>query len=85
MLVKIYFSNDAPDEEIINLCDYGYEVTTRWDDLTTEQQNEIRDNLVEQYNIHCGAKELDFNDYNEHYQELFNDEEIELIEEFLKK
>ena len=59
MKVKITFSIDTT-HEIIDLEDYGYEADTKWDDLTEEEKNEVRDNASEQIIVET---------FGEHYEE----------------
>lgn len=49
MKAKIIFSHTAPNDEVIDLTDYGYDENVQWDDLTYEQQTEITTNIASQY------------------------------------
>ena len=79
MLVRIEFKTDTPANEVINLCDYGYEIYTKWEDLTEDEQNEITDSLVEQYCVYAGGEDMDFNDNFSDYEDTYNEYELEQI------
>lgn len=79
MLVRIEFKTDAPKEEVINLCDYGYEIDQKWEDLTEDEQNEITDSLVEEYKVFAGGEDMDFNDNFSNYEDVYDEDEIEQI------
>lgn len=80
MLVRIEFSSTAPSEEIVDLKDFGYEVETEWSDLTYKQQCEITDSMAIQYDVMAGGDPLSYRDYTYLYQENYNDEELEILE-----
>ena len=79
MLVRIEFKTDAPTEEVINLCDYGHEIDTKWEDLTEDEQNEITASLVEQYLVFAGGEGMDFNDNFSDYKDAYNEDELEQL------
>lgn len=79
MLVRIEFKTNAPKEEVINLCDYGHEIGTKWEDLTEDEQNEITDSLVEEYNVFAGGEDMDLNDNFSDYEDTYDQEELEQI------
>lgn len=46
-------------EEIIDLEDFGHDPEKSWNDLTTEEQNQIRDDLAEAQIIECSGKHFE--------------------------
>lgn len=83
MLVKIEFGSTAPDEEVINLCDYGHSLTTKWDDLSDEEQNQIKDSLSEKYFVVAGGEGIPCEEYTQEYLEHYNEEELSEINDAL--
>lgn len=79
MLVEIEFSMTAPKSVVIDLKDHGYEVTTKWEDLTYEEQNEITDNLSLEYDVIAGGEGLDYNTNRDYYESSYDEDELEEI------
>ena len=50
--LKFKFSLDKY-EAYIDLSNYGFEDNKKWEDLSEDEQNEVRDSLTEQMIIHC--------------------------------
>jgi hypothetical protein len=79
MLVEIEFTSTAPQQEVIDLVDYGFDAETSWNDLTSDEQNEILDSLCEQYDVVAGGEEIPYKN-NEHiYEESYEEEDLEII------
>lgn len=58
MKAKLTFRIDK-NNEIIDLEDFGHDENTRWDDLSENEQNEIRDNVTEQMVIQTSGESCD--------------------------
>ena len=79
MLARIEFKTDAPTEEVINLCDFGYEIDKKWQDLTEDERNEITDSLAEQYIVYAGGEDMDFDDNFSDYEDAYDKDELEQL------
>lgn len=83
MLAKINYSLDNDSDDIIDLEDYGYDIATKWDDLTNKQRLEILGELETQRHACANGESLCPNDNSDYYDEekLQELEGLGLIEE----
>jgi len=83
MLVRIEFTMTTPSSEVIDLKDYGYDVTTKWEDLTYEEQCMVTDSVSLEYQVLAGGEDLNYIDNESDYSDYYNDEDLEEIENSL--
>lgn len=58
MYAKISFSIDWGSDETIDLVEYGYDPSIKWDDLTDFQQNAIKEEFESQKSVVASGEHL---------------------------